>query len=156
VSGRETAVAASEEQARFEVGMSGGRGKILTAGREPDVATAAGIAGAAPDEPSAGGDAVAPANDAGQATLASPGEQPGNGAQPEWPGGGGDLRNRFEAARAGAQNQAQSAEELQALLEQAITLLEFASQHPALRDYSANQQKLEEIEQRLGYGAYPQ
>jgi hypothetical protein len=54
------------------------------------------------------------------------------------------------------QGQAQSAEELQALLEQAITLLEWMSQHPALRDYGDHQRRLDEIEQRMGYGAYPQ
>ena len=70
--------------------------------------------------------------------------------RPEWRGAGGDLKNRFDSAQDRVRNQAQSDEELQALLDQAITLLESVSQHPALRDYSANQRKLEEIEQRLG------
>ncbi|MGP8200210.1 MAG: hypothetical protein ACLQU4_11990 [Limisphaerales bacterium] len=146
----------SGQHARRKGGTTEEGGKMLAAGREILAATAAGKAGAGADEPSADGGALEPANGPGQVTPAWPGEEPGNGVQPEWSGGGRDFRTRFDAARAGVESQAQSAEELQALLDQAITLLESVSQHPALRDYSANQRKLEEIEQRLGYGAYPQ
>jgi len=85
-----------------------------------------------------------------------PEEQTEAAARPELPDAGRDFKNRFDAAQDRIGNHAQSGEELEGLLDQAITLLESISQHPAIREYSANKRKLEEIEQRLGYGAYPQ
>ena len=90
---------------------------------------------------------------AGQAT---PEEKNENGVGPESPGVGHDFQNRFEAAQGRIRNQPQGTEELQALLDQAITLLEAFSRHSAIRDYEANKRQLDEIEQRLGYGSYPQ
>ncbi len=111
------------------------------------------------DEPAEGGPMEQPP--AGPPLIvrpsqAPPEEQTENTAGPEWPGAGRDLQNRFDAAQGRIGNPGQRAEELQALLDQAIALLEAVSQHPALRDYSASKRQLDEIEQRLGYGAYPQ
>lgn len=87
----------------------------------------------------------------------APSEEPTENANDtEPPEAGRDFKNRFDAVRGLIGNHAEDGEELRELLEQAITLLESISQHPAIQDYSANQRKLEEIEQRLGYGAYPQ
>jgi hypothetical protein len=114
---------------------------------KPDDPPTAGVA----PEPSAGGPGqVIPPG------QAPPEEQTGNAARPEWPGAGRDLTNRLDAVRRNIGNNAESAGDLQALLDQAITLLESLSQHPAIRDHGANKRKLEEIEQRLNYGAYPQ
>lgn len=68
---------------------------------------------------------------------------------------GADFERRFDAVQSRLQT-ASPDDPVPALLDRALTLLESISQHPALRDYSATQRKLEEIEQRLGAGAYPQ
>ena len=126
---------------------------VLPPDREIHAEKAAAKAGVEPDDqPAEGGPTEQPP--AGPRQIIPPGqapleEQAENAVRPELPGAGRDLRNRFDAARGGVGNQAQSAEESQALLDQAITLLESVSRHPAIRDYSANQRKLEEIEQRL-------
>jgi hypothetical protein len=83
------------------------------------------------------------------APVPPPEEQAENVARPEWPGAGIDFRNRFDSAQGRIGNHGQNTEELEALLDQAVTLLESVSQHPAIRDYGANKRKLEEIEQRL-------
>jgi len=67
-----------------------------------------------------------------------------------------DFSVRLDAAKSNLGRPPQAAEEWPALLDQAITLLEGISQHPALGEFSAQKRRLDEIEQRLGYGAYPQ
>lgn len=67
-----------------------------------------------------------------------------------------DFENRIDAARNRIGTQDDHEDETQALLERAVGLLETVSAHPAIRDYAATKRKLEEIEQRLGYGSYPQ
>jgi len=128
--------------------------------RAPHAEKAAAKAGAElDDQPVKGGATEQPPAGPGQVIppgQVPPEEQTENAVRPELPGAGRDFQNRFDAAQGRIRNQAQSADELQALLDQIITLLESLSQHPAIRDYSANQRKLEEIEQRLGYGSYPQ
>jgi len=64
------------------------------------------------------------------------------------------FQSRLDAAQGRLQTQNQD-DGLETLLDKAITLLETISLHPALRDYSANLRKIEEIEQRLMQGAYP-
>jgi hypothetical protein len=86
-------------------------------------------------------------------SQAPPEEQAENAVGPAMPGAGSELKNRFDAARSGVQNHAQSAEELQALLDQAITLLESVSRHPAIRDAADMQRRLEQIESRLALSA---
>jgi hypothetical protein len=108
-------------------------------------------AGIAPDEPPATGGAMDQEDPTRPQQQAVPPEE-----LVELPGAGRDFKNRFDAAQGRIRNQSQDADELQTLLDQAITLLESVSQHPAIRDYNANKRKLDEIEQRLGYGAYPQ
>jgi hypothetical protein len=66
----------------------------------------------------------------------------------EAPDSSGNFKIRFDAVRGRIGNQGQDGE-LEAMLDQAITLLESLSQQPAIRDYSANQRRLDEIEQRL-------
>ena len=154
---REMAGAASPPHARpaRDAAGEGGQEKenILPPDREINAEGAAAKAGVKPEDPPAeGGSTEQPP--AGPRPIIPPGqappeEQAENGVLPESGGAGRDLKNRFDAAQGGVRNQAQSAEELQALLEQAVTLLESVSRHPAIRDYSANQRKLEEIEQRL-------
>jgi hypothetical protein len=121
--------------------------------RAPHVEKTAAPAGVEPDEPPAKGGATEELP-AGPGPVIPPGqappeEQAENAVRSEWPGAGRDFKNRFDAAQGRINNHAQDAEELPALLDQAITLLESVSQHPALRDYGANKRKLEEIEQRL-------
>jgi hypothetical protein len=159
---REMAGAPSPPQARPTRNATGEGGTLcpLTLPSPQGEGKAAAKAGVKPDDPPAeGGSAEQPP--AGPRQMIPPGqappeEQADHAVRPEPPGGGRDLKNRFDAVQGGVRNQAQSAEEMQALLDQAITLLESVSQHPAFQDYSANQRRLEEIEQRLGYGAYPQ
>jgi hypothetical protein len=86
----------------------------------------------------------------------TPEEPAENVVRPELPSIARDFKNRFDAARDRLRNDAQNPDEMQELLDQAITLLDSISQHPAIRDYGASKRKLEEIEQRLGYGSYPQ
>jgi len=132
-------------------GAEGEKAGRVAGGESDGGAAATGPTGGSDPEPGEAGPR--------QISLASPawaGEAAGNGARPEAGGGGGGYKDRFDAARRAAQEQGQNAEEMQALLEQAITLLERVSQHPALADYSAQRRRLEEIEQRLGSGAYPQ
>lgn len=62
---------------------------------------------------------------------------------------GGDYKGRIDTARSRIGNQEQGMEQLQELLEQAVSLLETLSTHPAIRDYDSNKRKLDEIEQRL-------
>lgn len=66
-----------------------------------------------------------------------------------------NFQSRLDAVQVQLTTQNQD-DPWQELLDQAIRLLESVSRHPALQDYSANKRKLDEIEQRLGYGAYPQ
>jgi len=68
----------------------------------------------------------------------------------------GAYKIRIDAAQSQIQGQAQGGTELEELLERAITLLETVTQHPALRDFSDYQRRLDEIEQRLSQGSYPQ
>lgn len=81
---------------------------------------------------------------------------------PEMPGSAktlakvGRYQTRLETARTRLRDQAEPEKEWAALVEQAIALLDSISQHPALTNYAANKRKLDEVEQRLGYGAYPQ
>jgi hypothetical protein len=82
-------------------------------------------------------------------SQAPPEEQDENDAGPEWPGGGSGLQNRFDAARGRLNNQTQDATEQQALLEQAVTLLETLARQEALADYAALKQRLDNIEQIL-------
>jgi len=154
---RERAGAPSPQHARPKGDATGKAGQekenVLPPDREINAEKETANAGARLDNPPAeGGPTEQPP--AGPRQIIPPGqapleEQAENAVRPESPGAGRDLRNRFDAARGGVGNQAQSAEESQALLDQAITLLESVSRHPAIRDYSANQRKLEEIEQRL-------
>ena len=154
---RERAGAPSPQHARPKRDAAGEAGQeeenVLLPDREIHAAKAAAKAGVEPDDqPAECGPTEQPPARPRQIVppgQAPPEEQGENAVRPESPGAGGDLRNRFDAARGGVGNQAQSAEETQALLDQAITLLESVSRHPAIRDYSANQRKLEEIEQRL-------
>jgi cell division septation protein DedD len=160
---REMAGAPSPQQARPKRDAAGEAGQEKENALPPDrginAEQAAAKAGARPDDPPAeGGSTEQPP--AGPRQVIPPGqappeEQAGNAVRPESSGAGRDLKNRFDAAQSRIRDNAQS-EELEALLDQAVTLLESLSQHPAIRDYSANQRKLEEIEQRLGYGSYPQ
>jgi hypothetical protein len=153
---REMAGAPSPQDARPKRDATGEASQeqenILPPDRGINAETTAANAGARPDDqPAEDGSMEQPP--AGPRQIIPPQapaeEQAENAVRPELPGAGGDLKNRFDTARGGLGNQAQSAEELQALLDQAITLLESVSQHPALRDYSANKRMLEEIEQRL-------
>jgi hypothetical protein len=133
---------------------------VLPRDREINAGKAAAKAGVKPDDQGAeGGSTEQPPARPRQIlppSQAPPEEEAENAVRPESRGAGRELKNRFDAAQGGVRNQAQSTEELEALLDQAVTLLESVSRHPAIRDYSANQRKLEEIEQRLGYGSYPQ
>jgi len=105
------------------------------------------------------GAAEQPAAGAGPSTPPSgvvPEEKAETASLPEPPRRRNDLINRFDSALGRIRNPEQSGEEAEALLNQVVALLEAVSRHPALRDYSANQRKLDEIEQRLSSGAYPQ
>jgi hypothetical protein len=154
---REMAGAPSPQPARPKRDATGGAGQekenVLPPDREINAEKAAAKAGVMPDDqPAEGGSTEQPP--AGPRPIIPPGqappeEQAEKAVRPEWPGAGRGLKNRFDAARGGVRNQAQSAEELQALLDQAVTLLESVSQHPAIRDWSAQKRKLEDIEQRL-------
>jgi hypothetical protein len=158
---REMAGAPSPQHARPAGDAAGEAGTpgSLTPPSPQGEGKAAAKAGVRPDDqPAEGGSTEQPP--AGPQEIiprgqAPPEEQAENAAGPEPPGAGRDLRNRFDAARSRIRNNAQG-EELQALLDQAVALLESLSLHPAIRDHAANKRKLEEIEQRLGYGSYPQ
>jgi hypothetical protein len=153
---REMAGVSSPPHARPEMDATGEAGTLcpLTLPSPQGEGKAAAKAGVRPDDPPAGGGSTEqpPAGPRPiiPAGPAPPEEQAGDGVRPETPGTGRDLKNRVDSARGGVRSQAQGAEELEALLDQAVTLLESVSRHPALRDHSANQRKLDEIEQRLG------
>jgi hypothetical protein len=102
---------------------------------------------------------------AGTESSVQPGDPPGETSQPddiESPAGSqltqtpGNFGSRIFAAQDRLKNQADSRQQWEALLDQAVTLLESISQHPAVRDYNATKRKLDEIEQRLESGGYPQ
>jgi hypothetical protein len=72
-----------------------------------------------------------------------------NFAQQEFSGAGREFQNRIDAAKSQIRNQSQNVEELQGLLDQAVTLLESVSQHPALQDAADMKRRLENVESRL-------
>jgi len=76
-----------------------------------------------------------------------PEEQAGNAGRPGPLGAGRDFQNRFDAAQSRISNQSQNAEELPQLLDQAVTLLEAVANHPAITNYSALKQRLDNVEQ---------
>jgi hypothetical protein len=63
---------------------------------------------------------------------------------------------RIDAAQDQIQRQSADTDGLEELLERAISLLETVARHPAMREYADHQQRLDEVEQRLSQGAYPQ
>ena len=148
-------LAAAPEAERREI--RGRRGQDKGMVQEPDRAdkgeeTQADF-GATPDEP-AESEATGQAPVEPEQNIPAE-EQAGGGGRTGLVGAGGEYKNRFDAAQGRLKNNS-SNEEAQALLEQAIALLESLSEHPAIQDYGENKRKLDEIEQRLGYGSYPQ
>jgi hypothetical protein len=154
---REMAGAAPPQHARPDREATGGAGQkpgnVLPPDRGINAEKAAAEAGAGPDDQQAeGGPTEQPPS--GPSQLIPPNQAPADeqtekAGPPELSGAGRDFKNRFDTAQGGVRSQAQSAGELEGLLDQALTLLESLSRHPALHDYAANQRKLEEIEQRL-------
>jgi hypothetical protein len=154
---REMAGAPSPQQAGPKRDATGDAGQERENLPPPDrvihAEKAAAKAGVKPDDqPAEGGSTEQPPAGPRQiipSGRAAPEEQAENAARPELPGAGRDFQNRFDAARGRIGNHAQSAGELQALLDQAIRLLESVSQHPALRDAADMKRRLDTMEQRL-------